>query len=87
MVDLAAFSAYFPLTNKLFSFVIFMFLVVVFLFHLEKSLFNISCKTGLVVLNTCNFCLSVKLLTSFSNLIVNFAIWCILGHNFSISSL
>ena len=37
-------------------------------FPAQRSSFNICCRAGLVVLNSLNFCLSVKLLISLSNL-------------------
>ena len=49
-------------TGELFHFVIFLFLVVAFSFPpRERSSFSICCKTGLAVLNSFSFCLSVKL--------------------------
>ena len=50
----------FAFISEIFPFIIFMFLVVSFLFCLEKS--------DLVVMNSFSFCLSVKLLISPSNL-------------------
>ena len=50
------FSVY-VFTSGIFSFLIFLFLVTVLLFHLNKSL-SISCKAGLVVTDFFSFCLS-----------------------------
>ena len=45
--------------------------------------FRICCETGLVVLNSLSFGLSVKLLLSLSNLNESLAEWSILGCNIS----
>ena len=48
------------------------------LFSAQRSSLSSCCKAGLVVLNSFNFCLSVKLLISPSNLKETFAGWSIL---------
>ena len=70
----------FSFTNEIF-FLIFIFLFVAFYFKL-RSPFNISCKTGFIVLNSFSFCLSVKLLISPSNLNESLSRYSILGYRF-----
>ena len=53
-------------TGELLRFVIFLFLFDAF--FTQRISFNICCKTGMVVLNSFNFCWSVNLLISPSNL-------------------
>ena len=47
-------------------------------FSVYSSSFSVCCKTGLVVLNSPNSCLSVRLLISALNLIESFAGWSVL---------
>ena len=69
---------YDPIT--IFLIVLGLFFVGIFLllFSAQRSSFSICCKAGLVVLNSFNFCLSVKLLISPSNLKETLAGWSIL---------
>ena len=53
----------------------------------HKIPFNISYKTGLVVMNSFHFCLSGKLLISSSILNASLAVWSILGFRFFFSFL
>ena len=55
----------FAFTGEIFSFIIFIFLVIIFLFCLNS--FNISCETGLVVMNHS----ADKLLLAWETLSVN----------------
>ena len=71
----------FAFTDELFPFIIFMFLVVAFSFSVTNP-FNISCKAGLVVVNSFSFCLYVKLYISPSNLNESHAGSSILGSMF-----
>ena len=51
-------------------------------FPAQRSSFSICCRHGLVVLNSLNFCLSVKLLISLSNLNDILAVYSNLGCRF-----
>ena len=67
-----------------FSFVVFLLLPLSvsscdFFFYAHRSTYSICCKTGLMVLHSLSFCLSVKLLISPSNLNESLAVHSILG--------
>ena len=68
----------FAFTGEIFSFIIFIFLVIIFLFCLNS--FNISCETGLVVMNH-----NVdKLLLAWETLSLNSDLWfCWLQYSWS----
>ena len=67
MSDFPSFIVCLPFTSEIFHFIVSLFLVETFSFHVRSS-FNICCKTGLLVLNSFSFCLSVNLLIFLSNL-------------------
>ena len=79
------FPTYIVCLPLLVSFSICNFPVVRFSFP-PRSSFSISCKAGLVVLNSLIYCFSVKLLTSLSNLNLNLAgrVFLVVGSSLSL---
>ena len=67
IIDMYVLIAILLITLDLFLLLFFSFLLFLF-FSAYRSSFSICCKAGLVVLNSLNFCLSVKVLISPSNL-------------------